>query len=93
MYTCSLRRLFCLPGGMTKSLICASLTPYAFRRSRERRRGQPVEQRAEIDDQEQPDSIKSFSPAKWLTGCICFHTVALLNKTKSKRGVEQEACA
>lgn len=52
------------PGGVTRSLIWESLTPSAYRRSRERRRGQPEEQRAEIDDQEQPASIRSFNPAK-----------------------------
>lgn len=52
------------PGGVTRSLIWESLTPSAYRRSRERRSGQPEEQRAETDDQEQPASIKSFSPAK-----------------------------
>lgn len=41
-----------------------SLTPSAYRRSRERSRGQPEEQRAETDDQQQPASIRSFSPAK-----------------------------
>lgn len=59
-----LRATLSLPGGVTRSLIWESLTPSAYRRSRERRRGQPEEQRAETDDQEQPASIKSFRPAK-----------------------------
>lgn len=61
------------PGGVTRSLIWASLTPSAYRRSRERRRGQPEEQRAEIDDQEQPATIRSFSPAKSRQGlCLMY---------------------
>lgn len=67
------------PGGVTRSLIWESLTPSAYRRSRERRSGQPEEQRAETDDQEQPASIKSFSPAK-LTDIVCLGTNTAYSK-------------
>lgn len=50
------------PGGLSRSLICPSLIPSAHRRSSVRRRGQLGELRAEIEDQEQPDNMRSFNP-------------------------------
>lgn len=71
------------PGGVTRSLIWESLIPSAYRRSRVRRRGQPEEQRAEIDDQEQPASIKSFSPAKSREDNESFWNVLKQNRTQN----------
>lgn len=51
-----------LPGGQRSSLICASLTPSAQRKSKERSKGQLGELRAETDVQLHPESTKSFNP-------------------------------
>lgn len=51
-----------LPGGLSSSRICASLTPSAQRRSNERSKGQLGELRADTDVQLHPDSTRSFNP-------------------------------
>lgn len=51
-----------LPGGLSSSLICASLTPSAQRRSNERSNGQLGELRADTDAQLHPESTISFNP-------------------------------
>lgn len=77
MFPCTCGVVIYSPGGVTRSLICESFTPSAYPKSRERRRGQPEEQRAEIEDQEQPASTRSFSPANqiiknYLINTYCF---------------------
>lgn len=51
-----------LPGGLSSSLICASLTPSAQRRSKDRSKGQLGELRADTDAQLHPESTRSFNP-------------------------------
>lgn len=51
-----------LPGGLSSSLICASLTPSAQRRSNDRSKGQLGELRAETGIQLHPESTRSFNP-------------------------------
>ncbi len=55
-----------LPGGFSSSLICASLTPSAQLRSKERSKGQLGELSAETDTQLHPDSTRSLRPVREL---------------------------